>query len=75
MRAGWPIFRYVVLAPLCAYLAIGVCFLVAGFASMFRIRTAMKHDGTRGVDSLEKLMARIGIFSVLYIAPVRVENY
>lgn len=57
-----------IIAPLVAYLAIGTCFLLAGFVSLFRIRTIMKHDGTR-TDKLEKLMVRIGIFSVLYTLP------
>ncbi len=57
-----------IIAPLVAYLAIGACFLLAGFVSLFRIRTIMKHDGTR-TDKLEKLMVRIGIFSVLYALP------
>ncbi|XP_074647459.1 frizzled-2-like [Tubulanus polymorphus] len=57
-----------VLVPLVVFLVIGSCFLFAGFVSLFRIRTIMKSDGTK-TDKLEKLMVRIGIFSVLYIAP------
>ncbi|XP_029157744.1 frizzled-7-B [Nylanderia fulva] len=60
--------RGFVLAPLCVYLILGTVFLLAGFVSLFRIRTVMKHDGTK-TDKLEKLMIRIGIFSVLYIVP------
>ncbi|EZA58747.1 Frizzled-7 [Ooceraea biroi] len=60
--------RGFVLAPLCVYLLLGTVFLLAGFVSLFRIRTVMKHDGTK-TDKLEKLMIRIGIFSVLYIVP------
>ena len=56
------------IAPLVTYLVIGIGFLLAGFVSLFRIRTIMKHDGTR-TDKLEKLMVRIGIFSVLYSLP------
>jgi len=63
--------RGFVLAPLCAYLAVGTCFLLAGFAALCRIRTVMKHDGTR-TDKLEKLMVRIGIFGVLYMVPAGV---
>ncbi|XP_058807536.1 frizzled-7-B [Phymastichus coffea] len=60
--------RGFVLAPLCVYLILGTIFLFAGFVSLFRIRTVMKHDGTK-TDKLEKLMIRIGIFSVLYTVP------
>lgn len=60
--------RGFVLAPLTVYLVLGVIFLFLGFVSLFRIRTAMKHDGTK-TDKLEKLMLRIGIFSVLYLVP------
>lgn len=60
--------RGFVLAPLCVYLALGTVFLLAGFVSLFRIRTVMKHDGTK-TDKLEKLMIRIGVFSVLYTVP------
>lgn len=56
------------LVPLCVYLVLGTIFLLAGFVSLFRIRTVMKHDGTK-TDKLEKLMIRIGIFSVLYTVP------
>lgn len=60
--------RGFVLSPLCGYLIMGTIFLLAGFVSLFRIRTVMKHDGTK-TDKLEKLMIRIGIFSVLYTVP------
>ncbi|XP_023955213.2 frizzled-7-B [Bicyclus anynana] len=60
--------RGFVLAPLCVYLVLGTIFLMAGFVSLFRIRTVMKHDGTK-TDKLEKLMIRIGIFGVLYTVP------
>lgn len=60
--------RQFVLAPLVFYLILGTIFLLAGYVSLFRIRTVMKHDGTK-TDKLEKLMLRIGIFSMLYMAP------
>jgi len=63
--------RALVLMPLCVYLGVGTCFLLAGFVALCRIRTAMKHDGTR-VDKLERLMVRIGIYSVLYMVPASV---
>uniref|UniRef100_A0A8D8D599 Frizzled n=1 Tax=Culex pipiens TaxID=7175 RepID=A0A8D8D599_CULPI len=56
------------LIPLCVYLSLGAIFLLAGFVSLFRIRTVMKHDGTR-TDKLERLMLRIGFFSGLFILP------
>ena len=63
--------RGFVLAPLFVYLLIGTSFLLAGFVSLFRIRTVMKHEGTK-TDKLEKLMVRIGIFSVLYTVPATI---
>ncbi|KAH0621651.1 hypothetical protein JD844_023183 [Phrynosoma platyrhinos] len=63
--------RGFVLAPLAAYLSLGTSFLLAGFVSLFRIRTVMKHGGTK-TEKLEKLMVRIGVFSVLYTVPAAV---
>lgn len=63
--------RGFVLAPLFIFLIIGTSFLLAGFVSLFRIRTIMKSDGTK-TDKLEKLMVRIGIFSVLYTVPATI---
>lgn len=37
--------RGFVLVPLFFYLILGSCFLLAGFVSLFRIRTVMKHEG------------------------------
>lgn len=54
--------------PLCIYLSVGALFLLAGFVSLFRIRTVMKIDGKR-TDKLERLMLRIGFFSGLFILP------
>lgn len=56
------------LFPLCIYLSLGAIFLMAGFISLFRIRTVMKIDGKR-TDKLERLMIRIGFFSGLFILP------
>lgn len=63
--------RGFVLAPLVVFLILGTFFLLAGFVSLFRIRTIMKSDGTK-TDKLEKLMVRIGIFSVLYTVPATI---
>lgn len=41
---------------------------MAGFTSLFHIRTVMKGDGKR-TDKLERLMIRIGFFSGLFILP------
>lgn len=60
--------RWLVLTPLVIYLGIGTLFLVAGLISLVRIRTVMKQDGTK-TDKLEKLILRIGVFSVLYTVP------
>ncbi|XP_071449166.1 frizzled-5-like [Hetaerina americana] len=68
--------RVFVLAPLLAYLLIGTSFLLAGFVSLFRIRSVLKrqqqyHQHSQA-DKLEKLMIRIGVFSVLYTVPATV---
>lgn len=65
-----------VLAPLFIYLVVGTTFLMAGFVSLFRIRSVIKQQGGIGAgakaDKLEKLMIRIGIFSVLYTVPATI---
>ncbi len=62
--------RLFVLGPLCVYLLLGVFFLLSGFVSLFRIRSAIKAQGeAQKTDRLEKLMVRIGVFSVLYCLP------
>lgn len=63
--------RLFVLAPLLSYLVIGTIFLILGLFSLIKIRTVMKQDGSK-TDKLEKLILRIGVFSVLYIVPVTV---
>ncbi|XP_044737682.1 frizzled-2 [Chrysoperla carnea] len=68
--------RSYVLIPLLAYLLLGTTFLLAGFVSLFRIRSVIKRQGGAGAgtkaDKLEKLMIRIGIFSVLYTVPATI---
>ncbi|GJQ78899.1 GPRFZ2 [Trypoxylus dichotomus] len=68
--------RKFVLAPLFVYLLLGTSFLFAGFVSLFRIRSVIKKQGGTGAgakaDKLEKLMIRIGIFSVLYTVPATI---
>ena len=60
-----------VLVPLFTYLVLGTLFLLAGFISLFKIRSVMKSDGTK-TDKLERLMVKIGLFSVLYTVPATV---
>lgn len=65
-----------VIIPLVIYLVIGTSFLGAGFVSLFHIRSVIKQQGGIGAgakaDKLEKLMIRIGIFSVLYTVPASI---
>jgi len=71
--AGGPatLVRVFVLAPLCVYLTVGACFMLAGVVALFRIRAAMQHDGSQ-TTKLERLMVRIGVFGVLYAVPATV---
>lgn len=68
--------RGFVLAPLLVYLLLGTSFLLGGFVSLFRIRSVIKQQGgisgRSKADKLEKLMIRIGIFSVLYTVPATI---
>lgn len=64
--------RGFVLAPLFIYLLLGSCFLLAGFVSLFRIRNVIKQQGRTKTEKLEKLMIRIGVFSVLYTVPATI---
>nr|CDS24161.1 frizzled [Echinococcus granulosus] len=65
------IVRYFLIAPLCISLLLGACFLIAGFVSLFKIRTIIKTGGSKTND-LEKLIFRIGVFSLLYLLPAAV---
>ncbi|XP_057713464.1 frizzled-8-like [Corythoichthys intestinalis] len=67
--------RGFVLAPLLVYLLVGSMFLLAGFVSLFRIRRVIRRQvggGVAKVDKLERLMLRIGVFTVLYTVPAAV---
>ena len=57
------------LAPLFVYLVLGTIFLLAGFISLVRIRSVLKHDQSLKTDKLTRLMIRIGVFSILYTLP------
>uniref|UniRef100_A0AAU7EAZ1 Frizzled5/8 protein n=1 Tax=Terebratalia transversa TaxID=34513 RepID=A0AAU7EAZ1_TERTR len=61
--------RGFVLTPLFVYLILGTSFLLGGFVSLFRIRNVIKQQGKTKTEKLEKLMIRIGVFSVLYAVP------
>nr|AJE25507.1 frizzled A1 [Oscarella carmela] len=64
-----------VVAPLLACLLLGTFFLLAGFYSMFRIRSRVNINlgiASKEKQKLEKFMARIGIFSVLYTVPAAI---
>ena len=45
-----------------------ITFIFSGIFSLVKIRTVMKQDGVK-TDKLEKLIARIGVFSILYTIP------
>ncbi len=60
-----------VIVPLFIYLILGTIFILSGFVALFRIRSDLKHDSAvcTNIRKLEKLMAKIGVFSVLYTVP------
>ena len=60
-----------VIYPSIVYILIGIGFLIAGFVSLVRIRNMIKrqHSDLKKAHKLEKLMIRIGIFSILYTVP------
>ncbi|PAA48068.1 hypothetical protein BOX15_Mlig017513g1 [Macrostomum lignano] len=64
--------RLFVLLPLVTYLLIGSVFLLTGFVALFRIRSVIKQQASAKTYKLEKLMIRIGIFSILYTLPASV---
>nr|XP_039262108.1 LOW QUALITY PROTEIN: uncharacterized protein LOC120338224 [Styela clava] len=61
---------YFVIVPLAVYLAVGALALGSGFLSLFKIRRViLRKSGEKDAGKLEKLMLKIGIFTVLYIVP------
>jgi frizzled 5/8 len=61
-----------IIAPSLVYLSVGVTFLAAGFVALFRIRKTIqcnKQKQDLKAHKLEKLMMRIGVFSILYTVP------
>lgn len=57
-----------VIAPLGFVLGVGSLLIFLGFVSLLRIRKLMK-EGGRNTNKLERLMVRIGLFSVLSTVP------
>lgn len=61
---------FFVLIPLIVYLLVGLVFILAGFLCMWRIRRNLKQDGgNANIRKLEKLMAKISVYSLLYTVP------
>ncbi|XP_055056888.2 frizzled-9 [Misgurnus anguillicaudatus] len=60
-----------VLIPLSCYLIVGTSFILTGFVALFHIRKIMKTGGTN-TEKLEKLMVKIGVFSILYTVPATI---
>jgi len=61
--------RGFVILPLISFLTIGTIFLLAGLISLMRIRNVIKIQDRNKTNKLEKLMVRIGLFSILYTVP------
>jgi len=61
-----------VLIPLFVYLILGISFLLAGFVSLFGIRNTIKQQGEQKIKKLEKLMVKIGVFSIIYTVPATI---
>jgi len=59
-----------VVIPLLVYLLVGTLFLIMGFIALIRIRKALQRE--RNTNKLERLIIRIGIFSVLYSVPASI---
>ncbi|XP_053204518.1 frizzled-5-like [Panonychus citri] len=62
---------YFIIAPLLAYLTLGILFLLFGLFSLMRLRRSIRKHVRQVTDKtgLVKLMVRIIIFSILYIVP------
>lgn len=61
---------YYVIIPLALYLLIGTVTLLFGFIYMFKIRRVIKRNYGEEYANLEKLMLKIGVFSILYAVPM-----
>ena len=60
-----------VIVPLLVYLVFGTSFLIGGFYSLIRIRKALRKDRPAR-EKFDKLLIRIGVFSVLYTVPAAI---
>lgn len=60
--------RGFILVPLSVHLAVSTGLLLGGFVSLLRVRLILKVNGNR-TEKLERLMARLGLFSVLHAVP------
>lgn len=59
-----------VLVPLSICLLLSTIFLLLGFASLWRVRTIMKGTfNTADLHKLDKLMFKVGLFSLFYLLP------
>lgn len=56
--------------PLLIYLLIGTLFLCMGFVALVKIRKELRRE--RNTNKFERLVLRIGVFSVLYSVPASV---
>ncbi|CAG0893287.1 unnamed protein product [Cyprideis torosa] len=66
--AGVVRYRFVcVIWPFAAYYFLGACFLISGFAALFKVRTILKRQPK--VEKFQELMMRIGIFALAYSIP------
>ena len=61
---------YFVIIPQTFYLLAGTVALFFGFSYLFKIRKIIKHQSGRQTANLEKLMLKLGMFSILYAIPV-----
>ena len=65
----WSLLIYIII-PMSLLLFVGEIFLLAGFAALFKIRTNLKTQiDNSNIRKLEKLMAKIGVFAILYTVP------
>ncbi|XP_072236446.1 frizzled-3-like isoform X1 [Leuresthes tenuis] len=61
--------RWFVLAPLCLNVAVGVSLLLVGIVALNRVRMEIPLE-KENQAKLVKFMIRMGVFSVLYLAPM-----
>ncbi|KAF6737191.1 Frizzled-7 [Oryzias melastigma] len=63
--------RGFILAPLFVHMVVSTAFLLSGFVSLLRVRFIMKIKGD-STEKLEKLIIRLGVFSMLHVVPAAV---